>query len=210
MLPHIKLLLISLNLLGRAPIPGEAKTRLIPLLGEKGASDAHEKLLTHVASVTQTWCNQSSNRTFQLWCTPTTQHPFFATLTPNETLRLQIEGDLGKRMAHIVHQENSPVLLLGSDAVSITSDLLDQAESYLKTHDAVIAGAEDGGYVLLGLKNTQPDCFRNIHWGTDQVLNQTRERFKQLNITWAELPEQWDVDTPQDWLRFCGLPEKKV
>ena len=76
--------------------------------------------------------------------------------------------------------------------------------------DAVVGPAEDGGYVLLGLKLVAPELFQDMPWGTDGVLSKTRQRLRGLAWDWRELPELWDVDDPQDLERltaFSGLGE---
>ena len=203
-----QLLLISLNIMGRAPIPGLAKTRLIPELGARGAAEAQRHLLEWVTDIGQRWCDAAPSRRLRLWCCPDRRHPFYATLAAVEALRDQPMGDLGVRMDHIVHTEGGDgvaVLLMGADAVSVTEELLDQAEAALAAHQAVIAPAVDGGYVLLGLKQRAESLFRGMPWGSDRVFEITRRRLAELEWRWLELDEQWDVDTPENWLRFQSL-----
>ena len=66
----------------------------------------------------------------------------------------------------------------------------------------VLAPAEDGGYVLIGLNQPQPELFDNMPWGTAQVLEQTRARIKRHSLRHHELKLQWDVDTPADLARY--------
>ena len=62
--------------------------------------------------------------------------------------------------------------------------------------------AEDGGYVLLGLKRWDAQLFTDIEWGANQVLSVTRARLAALNWRWQEFPALWDVDRPEDYLRL--------
>jgi uncharacterized protein len=39
-------------------------------------------------------------------------------------------------------------------------------------------------------------------WGAATVMDETRRRFRSLNLTWKELPTLWDVDTPADLARL--------
>ncbi len=206
-------LLISLNVLGRAPIPGQAKTRLMPALGAEGAARAQCRLLQRVVGVGRRWCAAAPRRRFRLWCSPDGRHPFFSTLTDADTLRDQPTGDLGDRLAHVAARENgdgAAVLLLGADGVSVDEKLLDRAEAALEKRPAVLAAAEDGGYVMLGLKRVHEAVFRDIPWGGERVAAVTRQRMIELGWSWTELPEQWDVDTPADWNRFQQLPTREV
>ncbi len=193
----------------RAYIAGQAKTRQKPALGSEGAARAQRRLLGWVTDMGQHWCAATPSRQFRLWCAPDSQHPFFATLTAPSALRDQPSGNLGARLAHIAEKESrnrTAVLLLGGDGVSINAKTLDQAETALEKHPAVLAPAEDGGYVLLGLRQPKEAVFRDIPWGGKQVASITRQRLTELGWSWAELDEQWDVDTIADWNRFQQLP----
>jgi len=93
----------------------------------------------------------------------------------------------------------SKVLLVGTDCPSLTADDLREAADVLQRGiDAVIGPAEDGGYVLIGLRQYNPDLFTCISWGTGFVLDQTRDRLRRLGWKWHELSKHWDVDRPQD------------
>ncbi|MBF0110097.1 MAG: TIGR04282 family arsenosugar biosynthesis glycosyltransferase [Magnetococcales bacterium] len=202
---------LSLNLLGRTPEPGQVKTRLIPLLGPRGAARAHERLLSHVATVARSWCQEAPGREFLLWCTPTCDHPSFDTIADPGRRRLQGNGDLGQRLAAIVStqlQSHRAILLLGGDAASIAPPLLDQVEASLDNHDAVLVPAEDGGYLLLALTRDHPQLFVDIPWGTETVAENTRKRLVTLGFSWTETTIGWDVDRPEDWNRFENMPHR--
>ena len=61
--------------------------------------------------------------------------------------------------------------------------------------------AEDGGYVLIGAREAQPQLFSGIAWGTAAVMAETRARIAALGLNAAELPALWDVDTEDDLAR---------
>ena len=196
-------MLISLNLLVRSPVLGQVKTRLQPLLGDDGAFEAHISLFSHVNNICQSWCAKSKQRQCRVWVTSSTAHAVFAECS---WVGVQPPGDLGDRLHHISRfgfDKGERVMLVGADAASITSDLLDQAETVLQdAEQVVVAPSEDGGYVLLGLLEPDFRVFDQLPWGTDRVMVITRERFQELGWSWQELPTQWDVDTPGDWQRF--------
>lgn len=94
-------------------------------------------------------------------------------------------------------------LLIGCDCPTLTAAYLRQALTALKKgYNAILGPAEDGGYVLLGLRHAEPELFSGIAWGTDTVLDSTRSRLRRLKWRWHELPEQWDVDRPADLMRL--------
>jgi len=190
----------TLIIFAKAPIPGKAKTRLIPELGSDGAAKLHTEMVIHTLRTAK----KAQPDRLELWCTPSPDHPLFQAC-PQQfgvTLHTQHGRDLGERMAHAVDgalQHSSHVILIGTDCPSLTANTLQQASTVLKQGiDAVIAPAADGGYVLLGLTRSSPDIFESIAWGTDSVLQTTRARFRKLGWQWYELDEHRDVDRPED------------
>jgi len=193
----------------RAPEPGAAKTRLIPLLGADGAAALHSLLIerTLITAIA------SAVGRVELWCAPSASHPLLSACMQRHGIDgvTQCEGDLGARMQHAAASTlaTAPrMLLIGTDCPALTAaDLRTAASALEEGHDAVMIPAEDGGYVLLGLKWWDARLFNYIAWGGDQVLAATRARLAALNWRWRELPPSWDVDLPQDFarLRASGL-----
>ena len=94
------------------------------------------------------------------------------------------------------------LVLVGSDCPVLAPHHLRAAAAALATHDAVLAPAEDGGYVLVGLSRALPAVFEGIEWSTSDVMAATRERLRAAGARWHELPPLWDVDRPEDYARL--------
>ncbi|MCL5668994.1 MAG: TIGR04282 family arsenosugar biosynthesis glycosyltransferase [Gammaproteobacteria bacterium] len=184
----------------KAPVAGEVKTRLIPTLGAQGAARLHEQLARRCIAQ----ASAAALSPVQLWCAPDAAHPFFMQCQKEfgVTLHTQQGGDLGARMAHALStalETASYTIIIGTDCPALTAHDLREALAMLEQgYDAVLGPAEDGGYVLLGLRRVAPQPFENIPWGTEQVLDLTRARLKQLQWRWHELPARRDIDRPQD------------
>ena len=144
----------------------------------------------------------------ELWCAPTTDDDFFAACRDrfHVTLHRQSEGDLGARMLNAFEDaltRSRHVLLTGSDCPSLTAaDLRAAARALREGRDAVFGPTEDGGYVLVGLSQAMPALFDAMTWGTATVMEETRQRLRNLGWRWHELPVHWDVDRPQDYQRL--------
>jgi glycosyltransferase A (GT-A) superfamily protein (DUF2064 family) len=69
----------------------------------------------------------------------------------------------------------------------------------------VLGPAEDGGYVLLGLRRAAPELFAGMPWGSERVAGVTRERLVGLGWDWTELATLWDLDRPEDLARYRRL-----
>jgi glycosyltransferase A (GT-A) superfamily protein (DUF2064 family) len=104
--------------------------------------------------------------------------------------------------AHFATRPHMPWLVVGTDCPALTPAHLQQAADALQTHDAVLVPAEDGGYVLLGLRRPLAGVFERIDWSTQRVLAQTLERLHEAGASCMELPALWDVDEPADWQRW--------
>ncbi len=193
----------------RAPEPGSAKTRLIPLLGAGGAALLQGMLIDRALATALA----ADVGRVELWCAPSAQHPLLSAYLQRHGIDgiSQCDGDLGARMQHAAAATlaTAPrVIIMGTDCPVLGAEQLRHAAAALdRHHDAVLIPAEDGGFVLIGLKWWDARLFRGIAWGGDQVLNATRTRLAALKWRWHELPMSWDVDRPADFarLRASGL-----
>jgi rSAM/selenodomain-associated transferase 1 len=188
----------------KAPVPGAVKTRLAPVLGPDGAAALHAGLVRHALST----ATLAALGPVELWCSPDESHPFFARCAAQFALTLhrQRGDDLGERMLAAFdhgHAAGDRVVLIGSDCPSLAPANLREAAAALATHDAAIAPAEDGGYVLVALARPVPALFAGIAWGGSTVMARTRERLAEARVRWAELPAHWDVDRPEDYARLA-------
>jgi rSAM/selenodomain-associated transferase 1 len=201
---------VAVAILGRAPVAGEAKTRLIPRLGAPGAAALQAWMLQRaVANALAADVGPVS-----LWCAGDPAHPEFALCRAfgNLSLRQQDAGDLGDRMLQALRESPAPggTLLVGTDCPALTPCLLRQAATALTKHEAVAIPAEDGGYVLLGARRPAAELFAGVRWGSSLVMEQTRNRLHALGWSWSEPATLWDVDRPEDLDRLLATcPEAR-
>lgn len=198
----------ALSILAKAPIPGLAKTRLIPALGARTAARTQRAFILQTLHTAQ----QANLGGVSLWCAPNGHHRHFRALQVQQALSCvdQPQGDLGERMlrcaAHHFEQKNAlPLLLMGTDCPALSPGHLQEAARRLRDHDVCLIPAEDGGYVLLGLRKIIPEVFSKIDWSTPRVLAQTLERIAQAQASVSLLPTLWDVDEPADWQRWQAM-----
>ena len=200
-LPNVRICVMS-----RAPVAGAAKTRLAPALGAAGAARLQRRLLRRSVEL----AIEAGMGDVALWCAPDARHPAFRALACAYpvSLRVQQGADLGERMQHIFATDGAmrPVLLIGTDCPALeTRHLRDAAAALHAGNDAVLLPAEDGGYVLVGLRRPQPEVFRAIDWSTSRVMDQTRTRLRGAGLRWHEGPTLWDLDQPADLPRLATL-----
>lgn len=193
----------------KAPIAGQVKTRLIPELTAEKAAELHKRLTRFTIERAQ----QAQLCPVQLWCAPDTQHDFFQQCAEqySVTLHHQIGNDLGERMHNAfiaALQDYRHAILTGCDCPSLQTAALQQAIIALRNgRDAVIAPAEDGGYVLIGLNEPHAALFEKIPWSTEKVMELTRTQLILESLDFYELSRQWDVDNPRDLMRLRALKD---
>ncbi|MBQ0934403.1 TIGR04282 family arsenosugar biosynthesis glycosyltransferase [Ideonella paludis] len=203
---------VCLAVLAKAPVPGLAKTRLIPALGAVGAA----RLQRRFTQRTLRTALRSGLGPVALWCAPQVQHRFFQALRRSGVplaLHAQPEGDLGLRMLTALQAGcmHGPTLLMGTDCPALSAAHLKTAAQALQEGaDVVCQPAEDGGYVLIGMRQPQPLLFTDMPWSTAEVMPQTRARAQAAGLRLHELPPLWDVDNPEDLPRWHTLFESET
>jgi rSAM/selenodomain-associated transferase 1 len=194
---------VDIAIFAKAPVPGYAKTRLIPALGADGAAALQA---TMIRRTVETACAADLARV-TLWCSPDPSHALFAEMAGRYgvALRRQFPGGLGARMlaAFRAQPMGRPLLLIGTDGPGLRTDhLLTCARSLRQGDDATFLPTEDGGYLLVGLRRAAPAIFGDIAWSTPVVMAQTRRRLAAAGLRWSEPARLWDVDTPDDLKRL--------
>jgi len=201
---------VSIAILAKAPVPGLAKTRLIPTIGAHAAAVLQERL-TERAVATALAADVGP---VTIWCTPDGTHDSFLKLVARSriTLRRQPEGDIGARMLAATAAGSGPTLVIGTDCPALTEVHLRGAANALRNGtDVILIPAEDGGYVLIGTRSAQPPLFAGIAWGSKTVLAETRARIIEQRFILTEQPPLWDVDTEDDLARLeREYPELKL
>jgi rSAM/selenodomain-associated transferase 1 len=188
----------------REPVAGKVKTRLQASLGPDGCLRLYQALLARAVALAE----RESVAPWQLWVSSNPNHKYFISLCNKSDIYLQEGPDLGARMDHasrfVLGQEQvDSVLIIGSDCPLLTPDYLARALSALEQHELVLGPAEDGGYVLIGLRQAQAALFSGLDWGTDRVLAQTLSIAEDLELSTDLLPVLWDVDTAADLDRLA-------
>lgn len=195
----------------RYPEPGLTKTRLIQALGAEGAAALQRQMTEYTLSkvrelqschsiAVEVHFDGGKQQLMQDW------------LGPDIVYQPQGQGDLGSRIARslslALQSGTDRVVIIGTDCPGLNAQLMAQAFHQLHSHDLVLGPAIDGGYYLLGLRYFIPQLFSGISWGTAEVLQQTVDIAKNLNLSVAYLPHLADVDRPEDlpvWEKRLGV-----
>ncbi|MEA3051355.1 MAG: uncharacterized protein QOG72_258 [Sphingomonadales bacterium] len=180
----------------KAPVPGRAKTRLIPALGAEGAAALAREMLERTVEEAL-----ATGLPVELCGEPDAAQWHEA--RPGLALTAQGEGDLGERLARAAERVlgEDRILLVGADCPELDRTRLRGAADALRNHDAVIHPAEDGGYALLGLRRFDPSVFEGISWSTAAVAAQTIAKIEPLGWSLHLGEVLRDVDEPADLAR---------
>jgi uncharacterized protein len=191
----------------RAPLPGRAKTRLIPRLGESGAA----RLQARLTARTLRTARDAGFHVVELHATPSRTHGLFAFYGKRYKVEIkkQAGGDLGERMYRALARalrRHRAVILIGTDCPALAPGDLRRAARLLRGGcDAVLAPAEDGGYALVGMRKVSAEIFSGIAWGSPQVYAETVKRLALAGYRWRALRTVWDLDRPADLERLASL-----
>ncbi len=189
----------------KSPQLGKVKTRLRNVLGDEACLRLHKALATHQFNRLRL----GAVAPLELWLSCREGLIFGKALVGvgNERLALQSGADLGQRMLHCFEDRLAHyhyVILVGSDCPAMTAAYVQRAIEALRGGaDAVLGPATDGGYVLIGLRRSDPALFEDIPWGTDQVLQKTLNKLENLGWECQILSELIDIDRPED---LAGMP----
>lgn len=187
--------------IAKAPVPGLTKTRL--LLTPESAARLQSAL---IGDAVEKACALGLG-SVSVAGTPADSLELIEPLIPTGTdLFAQGEGDLGERMldaaSRLYLRSPEPVLILGTDAPTLPPGEILTAAHALQTHDACMVGSDDGGYILLGLREPYESLFHNITWSTGTVYRETVQRAADAGLSLHEGERCHDVDTPEDLVRL--------
>jgi len=195
-----------LILFTRYPEAGTTKTRMIPKLGAEGAAELQRQMTRHIVSRVTEFAGLHP-ASLEIRFEGGNKNLMEAWLGAGFDYSFQGKGDIGLRMGRAFEEGfgsgYEPVVIIGSDIPDITADIMQKAFEGLKSHDLVLGPAGDGGYYLIGMRQTafsraNPRLFNGIRWGMDAVLSDTLAVAQELELSYTLLDTLDDVDRPED------------
>jgi len=190
----------ALAVMAKAPRAGKVKTRLAPALGMDGSAAINICFLrdttNNIAAVAE------YGGAAGLVCyTPVGDEAAFDGLLPEGFTLIAQRGDgFGERLLaaaqDILACGFGAVCLIDSDSPTLPTAALSRAVAELARPGdrVVLGGSDDGGYYLIGLKQTHAAPFERITWSTESVYAETVERVREAGLELIELPVWYDVD----------------
>ncbi len=193
-----------LGLFAKWPSPGLVKSRLAADTNPEWAADVAMAFLQDIIDR----CCQLVVRRILVFSPDNSEKAFRKMLDGKFELMPQLGGDLGTRLstfvAHWFEKKVSSVVLIGMDSPTLPLAFLEQAFDALEESEVVLGPATDGGYYLIGFNKFIPKLFEGIAWSTENVLLETVNKVRDLNLKLTMLPPWYDVDTLVDWKMLKG------
>lgn len=194
-------------LFAKAPVAGSVNTRLIPDIGVEKATSLQRNLIHQRLSM----LTNARLCQVRLMCAPDDKHESFIECAQKYPIQLVVQSgnDLGERMSIAVSvalQSYKYCIVIGTDAPALDEIQIEKAIRTIHSEtEVVFVPAEDGGYVLLGMKKPNAFLFQNVDWGSESVMQQSRERLNLNRVSFKELKVCWDVDRLEDYQRYLKL-----
>ena len=201
----------TLILFTRVPKAGQAKTRLIPALGEHGAAEFQWRLLARLLGELRHGAEQGLWRLRVYYCGTEGLERLRSMAGEGVVFVEQADNaDLGVRMRAALERElgaGAPVVgLMGSDLPEATAGVVAEALGLLEDPavDVSLCPVEDGGYWFVGLKRPFPQLFEGTVYGGASVFEDALAACAAHGRAVAAGPRLHDVDTPEDLAWFEG------
>ena len=195
----------------RLPQEGRVKTRLAQSLGGDAALAVYKAMLVDVLARLEPL--RSSISIEILWTAEgevsgTELREHFG----DHELSRQAGETLGERLQmafseRIFFHEAETVIAVGVDEPALTAADVSNAFDLLESCEWVVGPAMDGGYWLIGCRGGafRSSVFRDIPWGTSDVLESTLAAIRAMKRTLALLPQRRDVDDLEDLRTLADL-----
>ena len=201
----------TLILFTRVPRAGQAKTRLIPALGEHGAAEFQWRLLARLLGELRHGAEQGLWRLRVYYCGTEGFERLRSMAGEGVVFVEQADNaDLGARMRAALERElgaGAPAVgLMGSDLPEATASVVAEALGLLEDPavDVSLCPVEDGGYWFVGLKLPFPQLFEGTVYGGASVFEDALAACAAHGRAVAAGPRLHDVDTPEDLAWFEG------
>ncbi len=177
-----------IGLFAKQPVPGQVKTRLTPPLSAEQACQLYQIALQEMVTRLR-----AAGLPIVICCSG--QRDWFSEVFPGLPLLVQAGDDLGARLSNAVQAlfaaGAGPVLMAGSDSPDLPVPLIEEVLVQLQEKDVAIIPCQDGGYAVVGMRQSTTELFDEIPWSTSGVMAATRQRSQQLGLSCHET-EYWD------------------
>lgn len=195
---------ITLIVIAKEPVPGRAKTRLAPALGDDGAAELAAAALADTLDAVTAAARSGGHPV--LLALDGEPGPWLPPAPPEIRITPQRGAGLGERLGAAFDDAGGPALLVGMDTPQLRPGMLTSACELLGAPgcDAVIGLAEDGGYWAIGLREPDASRFAGVPMSEDETGARQLEALHAAGLETRQLPVLADVDEIGDAERVAA------
>jgi hypothetical protein len=191
---------IHLIVMAKAPVPGFAKTRLVPPLTPLQAAELAEAMLCDMLA--RPWSGFERHL-----CVSGESRHFEAAARDGWRLSKQVDGDLGARLEAAslaaFAAGATAVAFLGTDAPDLPDSFMEDLKQALADGAELVVGpATDGGYYTLAASAHFQILFRDMPWSRPELFDATIAAASAAGLRTHVLPPWSDIDEVEDLAQF--------
>ena len=199
------------GIMAKAPLAGQAKTRLIPALGPEGAAGLQREMLLDTIELAKVALEGDGSVT--IVCPTAADRAVLQDLVPDSVgIVAHGHGDLMRGLdfglTHHFEQGYQQVVLLDGDSPTLPAHYLRSAFQQVTRNAVVLGPTLDGGYYLIGACRPRPELFDWDQLDSATICQQTCARAEALGAHVTLLPDWYDVDTSEDLERLVDELQK--
>ncbi|HYE73960.1 MAG TPA: TIGR04282 family arsenosugar biosynthesis glycosyltransferase [Blastocatellia bacterium] len=186
--------------MAKTPRAGLVKTRLRPFLSDEQIVSLAVCFLQDVISTAK----QVTPDIILAFAPPDGREMLESLFGTEVELIEQSGNDLGQRLEAVIkfaeQKSFSPIIVIGADSPTLPVQYLRQAIAGFDSEDVDVAlgATRDGGFYLIGLRQSHQTLFDHISWSSEFVYQQTSANIERLGLSLFSLPDWYDIDTPDD------------
>jgi uncharacterized protein len=197
-----------LVIMAKAPRSGAVKTRLAPSLSPEAVTDFYRCLLDDTLALARSLRDAE----VAIMC-PESDVDDLVRLAGSETSVVAQKGEgLAAGLTsvfeyfargHHGEEHQRRVIAFDSDSPHLARSVLESAFQTLAANDLVVGPTHDGGYYLVGAKNSYPTLFANDGMGTSSALERLLSRARTLGLSVGFAEPFYDIDVANDLTRLA-------
>ena len=189
----------------KPPLPGRAKTRLVPpLAGAQAAALAEAMLLDTLDA-----CRAEADAVGILCPSAADARALAPVVGPGVEVRVQAGRGLGAALREEMRRagDGGPLAIVSSDVPGLPAGALGDAFDLVEGGaDLALGPALDGGYWAIAMPRFHPAPFEGIPWSTPACAGVTLARALEAGLRAATVAEWIDIDTAADLARAVHDP----
>lgn len=208
---------ITIVIMAKAPLPGQAKTRLGASVGDETAARLHATFLAASVETAILAARSLTIAAVKLMAPDETHGDLLRGLMPSEVeVWSQRRPGLMAGIAEAFERSTAErTLVTATDSPSLPAAHIASAAALLDNtqHSFVLGPCADGGYYLAGARGLNTEAARDLFEGekyqSDTICQKTASRAKQMGLAVSLAPEWYDIDTIEDLRRLVAELENR-